>query len=328
VTSTAEVDSRDNTAFWTMIVAFPGLLSVLRLWVEAGGDLQTTLLLVNTVGPASLIAAFLITGVWLLSASLVAVFTLGSMTRESLRVGQQQQLFARWSVAASGWLRVLAFGAAALTWDLLFLPLLVWAALVAFRWWPFARLQGRGRILAVMAGGAVYTVLMGPTLVAAIKQADLVPALLVGGPPLFAAARAGEGLTGSHLRRLGLAAHVATAVLVIVAALPVLRTPVLPLTVITVQQSPETVALTMRGYLLSTDDVSVVYLKERGGVVFLDADTVTERALCISPIQAPRYELWILNMHVEESILQGLGRRLRSAVAIEPRCWIQLEDFA
>jgi hypothetical protein len=88
----------DRQALWSLAVGVPALVSVLRLWIEAGGDLQTTLLLVSNVGPINLLATFVVTAAWLVSAVVVVVLALGRLGREVPLPGHNRIPWYLWTV--------------------------------------------------------------------------------------------------------------------------------------------------------------------------------------------------------------------------------------
>ncbi|MBM0203082.1 hypothetical protein JNW90_08220 [Micromonospora sp. STR1s_5] len=161
----AERRARASQSFWTAAVGVPAIFSVLRLGVEAGGELQTTLLLVANVGPVNLLAGFLTTAARLLSTGLVAVFALGAVlavSADRLPPGTRRRpLFARWADITPAWVVLASFLLALITWPLLYLPLLLPAFVAAFQLRP-ARLHERvvPRLLLIGALLAGYGWLM------------------------------------------------------------------------------------------------------------------------------------------------------------------------
>ncbi|MCG5460991.1 hypothetical protein AB0K35_08365 [Micromonospora sp. NPDC053740] len=320
----AERRARASQSFWTAVVGVPAIFSVLRLGVEAGGELQTTLLLVANVGPVNLLAGFLTTAARLLSTGLVAVFALGAVlavSADRLPPGTRRRpLFARWADITPAWVVLASFLLALITWPLLYLPLLLPAFVAAFQLRP-ARLHERvvPRLLLIGALLAGYGWLMLPTMRDAMRQGDewLVLALIVV-PPLLALFIAGP-LPGLVIRPLASVTEVAVLATLIWAAVPVITTPVLPLTVTTV--GPESGPTEdVRGHVVTTDDVNMVILQERGGVRYVPVDLVRAQVLCPSEEELPRHQLRIHDFHVEDSLLEGMGRRVRPVHRIDAAC--------
>ncbi|TWH67018.1 hypothetical protein [Micromonospora olivasterospora] len=232
--------ARASQSFWTAVVGVPAVFSVLRLGVEAGGELQTTLLLVANVGPVNLLAGFLTTAARLLSTGLVAVFALGAVLGVSVDrlPGHRRPLFARWADITPAWFVVASFLLALVTWRLLYLPLLLPAFVAAFQLRPerlHELMPARVLIVAALLGG--YLFLLAPTLLDAWRQGEhLVLALLLA-PPVLALAIAGP-LPGAVIRPLASITEAAVLAMLVWAALPVITTPVLPLTVTTVETAP------------------------------------------------------------------------------------------
>ncbi|MBQ0903474.1 hypothetical protein [Micromonospora sp. U21] len=319
----AERRARASQSFWTAVVGVPAIFSVLRLGVEAGGELQTTLLLVANVGPVNLLAGFLTTAARLLSTGLVAVFALGAVLGVSvdrLPPGTRRRpLFARWADLTPAWLVLASFLLALLTWPLLYLPLLLPAFVAAFQLRP-GRLHERvaPRLLLIVALLAGYGWLVLPTLRDAGGQGELLALALIVVPPVLALFIAGP-LPGLVIRPLASVTEVAVLAMLVWAALPVISTPVLPLTVTTVgaENGPTE---DVRGHVVTTDDVNMVILQERGGVRYVPVELVRAQVLCPSEEELPRHRLRIHDFHVEDSLLEGMGRRVRPVHRIDAAC--------
>ncbi|MFC8846453.1 MULTISPECIES: hypothetical protein [unclassified Micromonospora] len=313
--------ARASQSFWAVVVAVPAVFSVLRLGVEAGGELQTTLLLVANVGPVNLLAGFLTTAARLLATGLVAVFALGAVLGVSVDrlPGHRRPLFARWADITPTWFVLASFLIALVTWPLLYLPLLLPAFAAAFQLRP-ERLHdlatARVLIVAALLGG--YLFLLAPTVLDAWRQEEpLVVALFVV-PPVLALAIAGP-LPGAVIRPLASITQAAVLAMLVWAALPVISTPVLPLTVTTVQTAPD-VTEDVRGHVVVVDDVSMVLLQEQGGVRYVPIDQVQAQVLCPSEEELPRHRLRVRDFHVEDSLLEALGRRVRPVHRIDAAC--------
>ncbi|MFG1916554.1 hypothetical protein [Micromonospora sp. NPDC048898] len=321
----AERQARASQSFWTALVGVPAIFSVLRLGVEAGGELQTTLLLVANVGPVNLLAGFLTTAARLLSTGMVAVFALGAVLAvgaDRLPPGARRRpLFARWADLTPAWVVLASFLLALITWPLLYLPLLLPAFAAAFQFRP-GRLHERvvPRLLMIVVLLAGYAWLLLPTLRDAGRQGELLVLALLAVPPLLALFVAGP-LPGLVIRPLASVTEVAVLAMLVWAAVPVISTPVLPLTVTTVgvENGPTE---DVRGHVITTDDVNMVILQERGGVRYVPVDLVRAQVLCPSEEELPRYRLRIRDFHVEDSLLEGMGRRVRPVHRIDAACRI------
>ncbi|MDM4721306.1 hypothetical protein QTQ03_17475 [Micromonospora sp. WMMA1363] len=314
--------ARASQSFWTAVVGVPTIFSVLRLGVEAGGELQTTLLLVANVGPINLLAGFLTTTARLLSTALVAVFALGAVLAASVRnlpPGRRRPLFARWTEVTPAWFVAGSFLMALVTWPLLYLPLLVPALAAAFQLWP-GRLYERAavRVMIVVAVFAAYLWLLVPTLRDAWRQEEALAIVLLVVAPLLALAIAGP-LPGMVIRPLATVTQVAVLAMLVWVALPVISTPVLPLTVTTVGAAAGATE-NIRGHVVTTDDVNMVILQERGGVRYVPVDQVRGQVLCPTEEELPRHRLRVHDFHVEDSLLEGLGRRVRPVHRIDAAC--------
>jgi hypothetical protein len=312
---------RAGQGFWTVAVGVPAVFSVMRLWIEAGGELQTTLLLVANVGPVNLLAALFTTATRLVTTGLVAVFALGGVLSVSTEGALRRPLFARWHALAPTWFLAAVFAIALAAWQILYLPLLAVAAVAVFQRELRALAWSRGRwavTVAVLLAG--YAWLIAPTGWHAWRTGELFALALLAVPPLLAPAVTGP-LPGWLVRPTAALAQPGIAVVLLLAAVPVVLTPVLPTTVTTVAvgagQTEE-----VRGHVVSTDDVSTVILQERGGVRYIDNDDIQARVLCPTAEELVRYRLRVRDFHVEDSLLGALGRQVRPMAPISAVCRI------
>jgi hypothetical protein len=319
--------SQYREAFWTLAVGVPAALSVLRLWVESGGEFQTTLLLVSNVGPLNLWAALFATITQLATIVLVALFTTGGLLRTAIEAappGSQlpahQPLAARLTADAPPWFVVSTFVLAMLTWKILYLPLLIPAAVAVSRrppWrvhdrWPV----GLAICLAALAG---YGWLVGPALRDAWVGGERVIVLLLALPPLVAFGIAGP-MPDWFARLFSVVAQLAILGLAGLALLTAMQTPILPLVVTEI--GPEGRAEFARGHVISVDDVYVVLLREHGGIRYIPIGEVQSTVLCATPQEIPAFDTRVRDYHVEDSLLSAIGRHVRPRVQIDPLCRI------
>jgi hypothetical protein len=328
-------DGRDKTGFWSVVIGVPVLLSVLRLWVEAGGELQTTLLLVAHVDPINLIAALIATGSWLASAMFVAALAAGGVLNASGPAGERSWL-ARWAGQAPPWVKFASFTIAAVTWQLIYLPLLLVAACATFQLTVWsgraATLPVRRRLatyLLVLMLQAAYFVLIGQTLAAAWRLTDIgMRAMAVGllaAPPILALFVAGP-LSPGAVRTFAVAAQLVGFALLVWAVIPLVAAPVLPLTVTAVgAEDAELPTDYIRGHVVTSDDVYTVVMQEDGRVRYLPNKTIKGQELCPTSDEIPRYGLRFIfpgvePVFLEQSMLSGLGQAKRGTISQSPAC--------
>lgn len=332
----SERRARTNQSFWSVVVGVPAIISVFRLVVEAGGELQTSLLLVANVNPVNLVTAFAITSARMVSALLVLLFAVSAVLAASVDPALRgpdrdaRPLVVRWKTAAPMWFVIVVIVVALATWQLLYLPLLLLAVVAMFQLGP-ARLSPRPiiRILVVCAFLVGYAWLIGPTVADAMALGEyLVIALLVA-PVVLAL-----GVTGPihpiAVRPLAVFAPLIMLGVMLWTAYSVVTTPILPTTVTTIDAPAEpgqpvfgsSRARTedIRGHVISVDDLYAAILQEHGGVRYVPLDDVRAQVLCPSEEELPRYRLWVHGFHIEDSIFEGLGRRERPAADIEAAC--------
>lgn len=332
----AERRARATQSFWTVAVGVPAIVSVLRLVVEAGGELQTTLLLVANVNPVNLVAAFVTTSTRMASALLVLLFAISAVLAASVGPGTHRTdrdprpLVVRWKNVAPMWFAIVVVVVAFATWQLLYLPLLLLGTAAMFqlspnRLHPSRKVQA-ALIVPIMLG---YGWLLAPTLRDAWLQGEFVVIALLLVPPVLALVIAGP-LHRLTVRPLATIGPLLLLVAMLWTAYSVVTTPVLPLTVTTVETarssflSPNDPDATedIRGHVIYVNDIHAVILQEHGGVRYVPTDEVRAQVLCPSERDLTRYRLWIRGFHVEDSILEGLGRQKRPSPPVDVACRI------
>ncbi|MDG4768486.1 hypothetical protein O7632_30980 [Solwaraspora sp. WMMD406] len=353
--------ARSAQQFWSMVVGAPAIVSVLRLVVESGGELQTTLLLAANVNPVNLVAAFVITASRLVSGAMVALFAISAVLTVSVdndpdRWQDRRPLLVRWKRIVPIWFVIVTILVAAVTWKILYLPLLLPAVAAIFQLSP-RRLHDRVavRVSIVVALLLGYFWLLAPTLADAAAAREWVAMLVLAAPPLLALAVTGPVLPVT-VRPLVALGQLAIMIMMIWASYSIATAPVLPRTVTSVEiptgglgaataaaatgdadsgetatgeidpvqaATDETEAIEtedIRGSVVAVDDVSVVILQERGGIRYVPTDAVVSRVLCPSEEDLPRYRLWVHDLHVEDSLLQALGRKVRPIIPVDAAC--------
>jgi hypothetical protein len=327
-----EVPRAGREAFWTLVVGLPAAFSVLRLWVESGGELQTTLLLVSNFGPLNLGAALFATVTRPVTIVLVALFAVGGVLRaavssapEGSRLRQHPPLVARVSAATPGWFVVVTFVLALITWEILYLPLLVPAAVAAVHippWrmhdlWPVA-------VGLWVAALALYGWLVWPAVRDAWSGDERVVAALLVLPPLVAFGVAGP-LPDWFARVFAIAADVAIIIMIGVVGFSAAKAPILPLVVteVSTAEGPEFI----RGYVVTADEVHTVILQEGGGVRYIPNGDIKGRVLCSTPQELPTFDTRVRDYHVEDSLLSASGRHVRPHMRIDPLCRIAVPNL-
>lgn len=312
-------------AFWTLAVGAPAALAIQRLWVESGGELQTTLLLVANVGPLNLGAALFATVTHLATVVLIALFAAGAVLRISVdcapdgsRLRTFPPIVARIAEATPPWFVYAIFALAMATWPIYALPLLVPAAVATSQRPPW-RIHDRWQVatgfcLAVLVA---YFWLVGPAVWQAWTEDEQLIALLLALPPVAA-----FGVAGALPARLARSFSViATSAILVVASLAfrsAARSPILPLVVAEVGTG-ENYEL-VRGHVVTVDDLHLILLQELGGVRYIPVDDVRSTVLCATAREIPAFDTRIRDYHVEDSLLTALGRHVRPFPRIDPLC--------
>jgi hypothetical protein len=318
-------------AFWTLVVGLPAAFSVLRLWVESGGELQTTLLLVSNFGPLNLGAALFATVTRLVTIVLVALYAVGGVLRaavssapEGSRLKDHPPFVARVYAVVPGWFVVATFVLALITWEILYLPLLVPAAVAAAQRPPW-RMHDRWQVAVGLWAAALilYGWLVGPAVRDAWSGDERAVAALLALPPLVSFGVAGP-LPEWFARVFAVAADVAIVVMVGLVGFSAAKAPILPLVVteVSTDEGPEFI----RGYVVTADDVYTIILQERGGVRYIANGDIEGRVLCGTPQELPTFETRVRDYHVEDSLLSASGRQVRPRTRIDPLCRIAVPN--
>jgi len=331
--ATGPTSPRQQEAFWTLFVALPAAFSILRLWVESGGQLQTMLLLVSNVSATNLIAAMLITGTPLVTAGIIAVVAIGSVLEVSAehasgddQSGSARSMLVRFTRALPDWFIAATFVLAFATWKILYLPLLAPAAMVTIQRTKWYRELDDPRLIKRTAAYLVAITAYGWLVLPAIRDAwanrEFMAVMLLVIPMLLVPAVTGP-LHQRLAKLLSLVSPPILLVLLVLGAIPVFQTPVLPLT-ITVTDNSKTGDADLfeyiRGHVIYTDDVNTVILQEKGGVRYIRNPKIREQVLCSTADELPRYRLRIQDFHVEDSLLRALGRRVRPITTTDAAC--------
>lgn len=343
---------RNQEWLLALLPAFPLVLLVTRLWYNSKQDIQTLLLLVQSVSPLGMLAAVLLATLWVLPALILGGRVLGTLYWVSTRRSS-------WLVHAAerlpGWVVLLAVVIGAFSWQLRFLPTLAMLSLSA------AGLVVRDRFplheglravvcyaLPAVAAGLSYT-LLWPAIADALAVGDKTTLALLALPPAMTILLTGP-VPESSARAL---THGVAITIVIfapfLAGVVVMNAPILPLTAL--QAKENGTPRVFVGYLIASDDqffailgrkymereevereevereeLEQEELEREDTVRFIPTDTIQSRVLCPDPGAVPR-SIWGVNLHgwyVEQSVISWLspGRSAVdvSKVGVDPRC--------
>jgi hypothetical protein len=324
--STARHWADSQQAFWSLAVGVPTVILILRLWVEAGGSLQVTLVLAANVSPVSLITVVVTTVSWLFSTVVVAVLAMQAVFHRSSPDHMARHSFVDWVTTGPAWFKLSAFLLAALTWDAMYLPFLMLCAVAVF--WPHPTGTGtvgperwrRFLLMMVPVGaGTGALLLLWPTLHDAYVARLWFPLVVTVAPPAALVLGATGPVVAGLVPPLRVAAKIVLPVLLFLALRPVFATPILPLVVV-VTTEPSGDLVPRRGHVISVDDTTTTVLLEAGGVDYIPNADVSGRILCPDEQDIPKYRLWIHGLHIEDSALQAIRRKHRPTAPIDPWC--------
>jgi hypothetical protein len=272
-------------------------------------------------------------GTPLVTAGIIAAIAIGSVLEISAehapagsRLVSARPLLARLARATPGWFVAANFVLAFATWKILYLPLLAPAAMVTIqrtRWYraihdPYTT----KRIAAYLVGIVSYGWLILPTIRDSWVTDEFMGVVLLGVPMLLVPAVTGP-VPEWLAKLISLVSPPVLLVLLLLGAAPVFATPILPLTVTVVNGGENGAAEPfeyIRGHVISSDDVNMVILQEKGGVRYIPNSTIRQQVLCSTADELPRYRLRIHDFHVEDSLLRALGRRIRPVTITDAAC--------
>ena len=314
-----------------MVVAAPAGLSVMRLWIEAGGELQTTLLLVSHVGPLNLSAALFGTATQLVTVVMVALFTAGGVLHAAMQAAppdsplrSRPPLAVRLRELTPRWFMLGVFVLAALTWKIFHLPLLLPALAAMFQRTPFAlherRWVGVPLALLLLAG---YAWLVGDAVRYAWGNGEKIIAVLLVVPPLVAFLVTGP-TPQPFARAFAMISTLAIVVLAVLVVRVSVQTPVLPLVAFEVKASdrPEVV----QGHIIEMNDNFLIVLEKGKGVRYIPSKEVGEKVVLCGTPEEVTFQTQIRTFPVEDSLLSATGRQFRPRATIDPLCRVDVSE--
>ncbi len=308
----------------TFLPAFPLLLLVLRLWYLSRQDMPTMLLLVQYVSPLGMISALFITLIWSVPAVILVLRMLGGMLLVSAPDDAGRSLLAVTALRMPDWVVLLATVLAAFTWQLRLLPALGMLVVAILGLTGVQRFREPRWLLGwVTLGvpilvGVLVLIFVFPGIVLAVRNGEVVTAILLGAPPLL-----GPLLTGpvpakfarlvTHWPAVG-AALLAPFVIGVV----FLRSPVLPSSAIEAGAPGKPVEV-VRGELVAVDDTSTTMLRSGGLITFVPNDQMRSKILCPEPVRAPDSVVVVRGWPVYQSALAWIAPA-RRVTEIDSRC--------
>jgi hypothetical protein len=311
----------------TLLPTFPVLLLVLRLWHLSRQDLSTMLLLVQYVSPLGLLSALLITLVWVLPLTILAVGLLGRLLWLSApqRFDPERSLLARTTVRTPGWVIGAAALLAMVTWQMRFLPTLLMTTLAILGLHTRLRYgQNRTRtglfcLALPLVVAVVAYVWLAPAIAAAVAAGETVTVLLLILPPGLAIFLTGPvpPWVAPPLTHWVAIAAALTAPVVLGAIF--LRVPILPAVALELDGEPARPAAVLIGRVITVNDRMTTILDDQGSVRFVPNEQVRSQTLCPETAQVPYSVVWVHGWHVEEAALEWLIPR-RGPSATDPRC--------
>lgn len=315
---------RDRAWLLTLLPTFPLVLLALRLWYLSRQDLPTMLLLVQNASPLGPISALMITLIWAFPVVILIGSALGALLWASWD-GAMQSRLGRASARTPDWVVVLAVLVAGVTWQLRFLPALLMLTLMILGLEVRIRHGGRAWLLLAVALPVCVAVAeyvwSAPAIAAAVRAGEGTTAVLLLVPPAATAALTGP-VPGRAARPVTAGtAMVAGLLMPFLVAAVFLRTPVLPIAALELDDDPRTGSPpeVLRGYVIGVDDTMTTVLDEQGVVRFIPNQQVRSRTLCPDLARAPTSVVEVHAWPVEETVLEWVAPH-RPPVPLDPRC--------
>jgi ABC-type amino acid transport substrate-binding protein len=313
---------RDWQGPWSLVVAVPAAMSALHLWMQSGGNLQLTLLLVDSVNPISFFATMMLAALWQITAAPILIFAFGSVILYSaIDAEDREQLardffFAAWAARLPRWVLWLSLTLAALSWPVMYLP---WLALAAYVTIVVPRQTGLARWTALIALGSLAV--LSPALTASVREDELYPLVALLSPVLLLMLGVGRPIHRSMAHAFGRAATVLAAALTVGAVFDIVTVPILPQTVLEVSRTDSAGNRLIGGHIMSHDDDSTSILLDQGRIETIKNETIQSQTTCLQDGQR-FHNLDIHGVGLDQSLLDWLARNRRPTASQDPRCGI------
>ncbi|HEX8628210.1 MAG TPA: hypothetical protein VF755_08570, partial [Catenuloplanes sp.] len=224
------------------------------------------------------------------------------------------------------WVVGFAVLAAALTWQLRFLPTLLMLTVAIMGLTAWQRHRDNPVVLSVMtvgvpvAAGLLAYIWLAPGIVAAVGSDEWSTVLLLALPPGLATLLTGP-VPAATAR---LAIHWPAVAVALVAPVAVgvvfLRAPILPASALELEPAPgATAASVLRGHVITVDDRTTTLIDGNGRVRFVANATVRSQTLCPENVQVPTSQVYVRGWYAEDSPLEWIAPVPRASKP-DPRC--------
>lgn len=120
---------------WPLIVGIPVTVSALHVWIQSGGNMQLTLLMLQNINPVSFFTTMVFAALWQLAMVPVLILAVGSLILRSAADPADEEVltaryaFARWTRRIPNSVRWISFALAAISWPVMYLA---WYALALY----------------------------------------------------------------------------------------------------------------------------------------------------------------------------------------------------
>lgn len=310
---------------WPLIVGVPVTVSALHVWIQSGGNMQLTLLMLQNINPVSFFTTMVYAALWQLAMVPVLILAVGSLILRSADGPADEEAlaaryaFARWTRRIPSYVRWISFALAAVSWPVMYLA---WCALALHSVMLGPAHGGRPvRHRRIVSGAAaVALVLLTPTFVAALRLGETFPIVVLAAPLLLLAFGVGGPIQRTAVPLFARGAALLALVLGVIGLHGIVTTPILPLSVVAVAQpGQDAQERLVGGHILGVDERYTTVLPKRGGIEMLSNEQIRSQLTCLR-VAPVRYDLSLLTVPLEQSLLDRIAREQRPALTADPGC--------
>lgn len=310
---------------WPLIVGIPVTVSALHVWIQSGGNMQLTLLMLQNINPVSFFTTMVFAALWQLAMVPVLILAVGSLILRSADSPADEEAlaaryaFARWTRRIPNYVRWISFALAAISWPVMYLA---WCALALHSVALGPTREDRPARHRVLVSGAavVALILLAPTLISALLLGEAFPIVVLAAPLLLLAFGVGRPIQRTAVPLFARGAALLALALAVIGLHGIVTTPILPLSVVAVAQpGQDAQERLVGGHILGVDERYTMVLPKRGGIEMLSNDQIRSQLTCLR-VERERYDLTLLTVFLDQSLLDRLARDQRPALTSDPGC--------
>lgn len=306
---------------WPFLLGIPIAVSALYLWIQSGGNLQLTLLLIQSVNPISFFTTMVLAALWQLSAVPILVLAMGRIIlRSATDRRDQDQLIARyalasWAARTPPWVVWSSVIVAAISWPIIYLP-----------WWCLAlnaaiksESDRRGHHRWIPIAAALAALLVSSLAVAIWSFDQIMPFIVIVTPLILLVLGTGGPIRRTAVPAFTRASIALAALLVVSGTYTIVTRPLLPFLILTVQETPTTPEWSTGGHVITADEHWTMILSESGQIKNIPSAAIQSQTTCFHDSR-PGREITIGRTRLDLSILEHFASNQRPSGPQDPRC--------